>query len=488
VSLTTRLLVFFQAALAVVLVAFCAALYAAASWYVHHQADDATERAAATLVASVDIEADSVEWEPSDRDVAPGPGPLGDAVHWFITDARGSPVDRSAGTEAADLLAAAGTGTDLPTAPDGWLVTRRLVHPPNATGTQLTRDRTAEEVEKGEYPALVFTTGVRTGPLRAALNALAAGLAAVSLAIWLVAIGVGRWVCRKALRPVTDMAAAASRMRAEDAGDRLPPPGARGELDALHAAISGLVDRLRAAIGRERRFTAEASHQLRTPLATILGQVEVALRRPRPPEEYERVLGVVRRQAGDLSGCVEALLFLARADADAPPPSAEPIDLRAWVPELLDSFAAHPRRADLAFDPGTGPAVVAAHPPLLRQLVGNLIDNALKYSPAGSPVAVRLGRDDPGVKLVVEDCGPGIAPADVGHLFEPFFRGGDATRMGVTGTGLGLAVAARIAAAFGGRIDVSSRAGEGSRFVVTLPAATPTRVDEENFIPASRVS
>ncbi|HEY1188627.1 MAG TPA: HAMP domain-containing sensor histidine kinase, partial [Gemmata sp.] len=372
-SLTTRLLVFSQASLAVILLAFCSATYAAARWYVHHQAEDAAERSMATLVASVDIEPDSVEWEPTDRDVSLGPGPLGGTVYWYITDARGQPVDQSAAPGTADLISAAGADPGAAPTPDGWRVMRRLVNPPGALAAQLTRDRTAEEVEKGEYPALVFTTGVRTGPIRTTLSTLAIGLGGVAVVVWLAALAVGRSVCRRALRPVTEMASSARAMRAEDANSSLPPAGARGELEDLHAAISGLLDRLRAALGREKRFTAEASHQLRTPLGTILGHVDVALRRPRSPEEYERVLTVVHRQAGHLAQAVESLLFLARSEADAHPPALDVIDLGGWVAEFTAALVDHPRSADLAFEPGPGrPFLVAAHPQLLRELVWNL--------------------------------------------------------------------------------------------------------------------
>jgi signal transduction histidine kinase len=475
VSLTTRLLVFSQAALAVVLLAFCGTLSAVAHWYLNRQAAESAERAAATLVASVDIEPDSVEWEPSDRDVSLGPGPLGGTIHWYVTDASGTLVDRSPAPGTDSLIAA---GAE---AAGEWVMSRRVVHPPGASGDQLTRNRTAEEVEKGEYPALVLTTGVRTGPLRAALKTLASGLAGVSLAVWFAALALGRWVCRRALRPVTEMAEAARVMKAEDRNARLPPAGARGELEELHAAIGGLLGRLRAALGRERRFTAEASHQLRTPLGTILGQVEVALRRPRSREEYERVLSVVQRQAADLTRSVEALLFLARSDADAPAPPTDLIDLRQWLPAYIESLASHPRHSDLALAPGANePVWVAAHPPLLRELVGNLIDNALKYSRPGTPVVVRAAACDGKATLTVEDRGPGIAEPDLPHLFEPFFRAGSAS--GLPGSGLGLAVVARVASAFGGHARVENRPEGGARFTVTLPL----RVREENFTSASR--
>src|SRR5690606_21528677 len=120
--------------------------------------------------------------------------------------------------------------------------------------------------------------------------------------------------------------------------------------------------------------------------------------------------------------------FLARSDADAPPPPAEPIDLGRWLPEVLAGFAAHPRRADITLRPEPGAtAVVEAHPPLLRELVGNLVENALKYSPPGTPVVLRPGVGGGAVTVAVEDRGPGIPPADLPHVFEPFFRAGAAT-------------------------------------------------------------
>jgi signal transduction histidine kinase len=191
-------------------------------------------------------------------------------------------------------------------------------------------------------------------------------------------------------------------------------------------------------------------------------------------------LAVVRRQAAELTRSVEALLFLARSDADAPPPPTESIDLREWVPEFLATLAERSRHPDVAFRPAADRALcVEANPPLLRELVGNLIDNALKYSPPGTPVVIRAHADGESVALSVEDCGSGISPADLPHLFEPFFRSAKAT--GLPGSGLGLAVVARIAGAFGGRVAAENRPDGGSRFTVTLPA----RVDEGDFIPTS---
>jgi signal transduction histidine kinase len=423
-----------------------------------------------------------VEWEPSERTLSLGIGPFGGTLHWYITDANHHLVDRSPAQGSADLLAAVGTGTDALEFVDGWLVSRKLVHPPGASGALLTRERTEEEIEKGEYPALVFTTGIRIGPLRSILNTLALGLVAVSVVVWLAALVLARRVCRRALRPVTEMAEAARDMKANDVEARLPPPNSRGELEDLHLAISGLLDRLRSALGRERQFTAEASHQLRTPLATILGQVEVALRRPRDAKEYARVLEIVRQNALNLSQSVEALLFHGRSEADAPPPTLEPIELGEWTQQFLSAYETHARRADLSFElDRNDPIMVEAHVPLLKEMLANLIDNALKYSAPGTPIVVRVLSESNRAKVIVEDRGPGIAAGDLPHIFEPFFRSRNAEVGGIPGTGLGLAVVARIASAFQGRVEVKNRPQGGTQFTVVLPL----RVDKEEFISAS---
>src|SRR5262249_7637251 len=153
-----------------------------------------------------------------------------------------------------------------------------------------------------------------------ALRRLGWTLAGLSLAVWLVAAGLGRRLCRRALAPVAQMAGAARSIPATEPGQRLPVAATADELGDLGRAFNRLLDRLQEAFERQRRFTGEASHQLRTPLAVLLGQAEVALRRDRPPEEYRRVLTVIAEQAGRLHRLVEMLLFLARADAEAAVP------------------------------------------------------------------------------------------------------------------------------------------------------------------------
>jgi two-component system OmpR family sensor kinase len=267
---------------------------------------------------------------------------------------------------------------------------------------------------------------------------------------------------------------------------RLPDPGTGDELHDLADAFNGLLGRLHEAFSRQARFTGDASHQLRTPLAVMLGQVDVALRRERPAEDYKRTLRLVRDQAAHLGRIVEMLLFLARADAEARLPDRQVINLANWVREHLASDSTHPRAADLALDASAESISVRVHPPLLGQLLDNLLDNACKYSDPGSPVLVRVGRGPSGSALLsVSDRGTGIAPEDRPHLFDPFFRSPLARRLGRPGVGLGLTIAQRIASSFDGRIDAISPPEGGSEFVLTLPAAregmeASTAENEEN--------
>jgi signal transduction histidine kinase len=304
------------------------------------------------------------------------------------------------------------------------------------------------------------------------LNRLATVLAGLSFAVLMFALVAGRAICRRALGPVARMAAAARSMGAADFGERLPLTPVNDELADLGKSFNGLLDRLHESFERQRRFTGDASHQLRTPLAAILGQADVALRRDRPAEDYRQALAAVRQQASHLTRIVEALLFLARMEAEAGPPAAERLDLAAWAPEHLKSWAGNPRAGDFHIDgPGEGFAWVQVPPALLGELVNNLLDNALKYSERGTPVSVRLRREAGFVTLEVEDRGCGIDPSDLSGLFRPFFRSADARRRGIPGVGLGLAVTARLAKAFGGDISVTSEPGRGSTFQVRLPLA-----------------
>ena len=330
-----------------------------------------------------------------------------------------------------------------------------------------------EPPTKGKKPkkknaALVLSGGLPLEPLQATLRQLGWALGGLSAGIWLLAAVLGRWLCSRALAPVTRMAQTARSITAESLEQRLPVAATRDELADLGTSFNDLLARLQESFERQKRFTGDASHQLRTPLTAALGQIDVALRRERTPEEYRQVLSLVRGQAEQLRQIVESLLFLSRADAEAGLPDLEELDVAAWLRQHAELWSGA-RADDLHLENQAEPLWVKAHPALLGQLVDNLWDNAAKYSDPGTPIMVRLATADGQVLLTVEDAGCGIAADEIVHVFEPFYRSPQARRQGTSGVGLGLAVAQRIARVFGGSVTVDSKEGQGSRFSVRLP-------------------
>jgi heavy metal sensor kinase len=481
-SLTSRLSLFFLGMLGLVLIGFSATLYQLARAYLCRQADERLGAALHTLAAAVDVEPNGLEWERHQRQLTLGQDGGADQVRWQVRGFLGGREvlrDRSHNLGPEGLPLPAGMSpAEVEAAPveilwqeEPWRLARRRIEAsrPFDAGSRAKEQREAGEREQ-RLEALEITAGISLAPLRATLRSLAVALGGLSGGLWLLAAGAGLWLSRRALVPVTTMARAARAMNAADLDQRLPSPHTGDELEDLGRAFNGLLERLQESFERQRRFTGDASHQLRTPLTAMLGQVEVALRRPRSPEEYQRVLGVVKAESARLRQIVEMLLFLARADAEARLPDLQTLDLPRWLESHLDSWSAHPRAANLRVEAGPkGPLPVKAHPALLGQLVDNLLENACKYSEPGSPMRLRI-EDGPGVaSLSVEDTGCGIPAEDLPHIFEPFYRSAQARRLGQAGLGLGLAVAQRIALAFGGILTARSQVGKGSVFELRLP-------------------
>ncbi len=489
-TLASRLSAFFLAALALVLAGFSGTLYVLARTYLVGQLDERLQHALDTLEASVDIEPGGLEWEPADRQLRLGIEPGAGGVRWVVRDGGGGLVDHSANAE-PDNFPAAWAPRSWPASPGdgtvfgaagGWrLAARRL-----RLDDLLKRGRGHPDDQPGyevQYRALVLVAGLSPGPVEGTLDRLGLTLGGLSVGIWVLSLTAGRWLGRRALRPVSRMANAATAMTAADLGQRLPIPGTGDELDALGQAFNDLLERLHEAFARQhaaydgqRRFAGDASHQLRTPLAALMGQVQVALRRDRPPEEYRRVLERVRDEGLRLREIVESLLVLAQPRGEGPEPGQ--LDLAVWVPDQIRRWADHPRVTDLHAEVADdGPLVVRAHPLLLTQAIDNLLENACKYGPPVAPIVVRAWREGDSVMLGVEDRGPGPPAEDRSRVFEPFFRGEHARRKGVGGAGLGLAVARRIAATSGGTLDIRSRDGSGCLFYLRLPAADPGPAD-----------
>ena len=292
----------------------------------------------------------------------------------------------------------------------------------------------------------------------------------IPLGVALATVG-GALIARTALRPVDEMARAARRITAEDLGQRISLRGTGDELDRLAETLNEMLGRLAATFTEMRRFAADAAHELRTPLTALKGGIEVSLRAARSADAYRQVLTSSLEEVERLIRLAEDLLLLSRSAAGPESPRGR-VELE---PLLLELFDVGVRLAQ-----GTGvsvrlndvtPATVRGDALALHRAVLNLIENAVKYTPAGGKVELSLATEDGHASLAVQDTGIGIAPEDAGRIFEPFLRLDAARARETGGAGLGLAIARAIVLAHGGTLALRSEPGAGSSFIVRLPLA-----------------
>jgi signal transduction histidine kinase len=257
----------------------------------------------------------------------------------------------------------------------------------------------------------------------------------------------------------------------------LPVDHSNDELSRLAATLNAMIARLENSFIALRRFTADASHELKTPLTVLRAGVERAITTPNLPQDTLATLEETLQEIKRMTELVEALLTLARADEGIAPLHREPVDLREIVEEARETGELLAEEAGVRMEVATPvePVVVSVDATRIRQLILNLLTNAVKYTPAGGSVRLRLGPANGKLTVSVADTGIGIAPGDLPHIFDRFWRADSArTRTGERpGAGLGLAICKWIAEAHGGRIDVVSRPGRGTTFTVTLPWETP---------------
>jgi two-component system, OmpR family, sensor kinase len=305
----------------------------------------------------------------------------------------------------------------------------------------------------------------------------------------LLASAGGYLLARRALKPVATMSQQASKIDAANLHDRLAVVNERDELGVLAQSFNQLLDRLAHSMDQQRRFMADASHELRTPIAILRGEADVALSQPqRPVSEYRESLRILRDEARRLSQIVENLFTLARADAGNYPLTKT----RFYLDELLGECvraartlaAAKDIRLDLRSE---DELLVDADEALIRRMVLNLIDNAIKFSPAGGHVSVTARREGPRYVVAVKDAGIGIPSELQPRLFERFFRADKArTHQNdpSTGAGLGLAISRWIAEAHHGELKLLSSDERGSIFEASLQPA-PSNGSDTLQVPAS---
>ena len=288
------------------------------------------------------------------------------------------------------------------------------------------------------------------------------------LAVAMAAL-VGWLVTGRALRPVAAMADAAERIAGESSGSRLPVANPNDELGRLGRRFNDLLDRLDGTLTQQRRFLADAAHELRTPIARMLAGVELRLGDSPDAGRDRETLEAIHAELGRASSLVDELLQLARADAGSDGAILVPGYLDDVVTDALAAWepVARRRRIALTIDV-LEEAAARIDARLVARLLGVLVDNALRYTPEGGAVRVRVRRLAGRAVLEVEDTGHGIAPSDRAHVFERFYRGAEARRLAPGGSGLGLAIAAWIAHQHGATIEAMDAASGGALMRVTF--------------------
>jgi two-component system heavy metal sensor histidine kinase CusS len=352
---------------------------------------------------------------------------------------------------------------------------RTTVAPPDGFGMQAAASR--------RYRTLVTTAMVKGEPFRILVaqpldNTEATLRRSRTLLLWLapVVLGIaslgGYWISGRALAPVDEITRAAQSIGIQNLSGRLTVPATGDELQRLSQTWNAMLARLETAVKRLSQFTADASHELRTPIALIRTTAELTLRRERTPQTYREALRQIVAESERTARLIEDLLLLARADAGLPALPLERLELTPLVRDVCEQgqILAQARQLEISTEVPDEPIYVEANDPALRRLLLLLVDNAVKYTPAGGHITVSLGRDLRGATVAVHDTGIGIPGSALPHVFERFYRADESRNRDAGGAGLGLSIAKWIAERHNASLEAESVVGQGSTFRVRFPA------------------
>ncbi|GIE80392.1 two-component sensor histidine kinase [Actinoplanes philippinensis] len=351
-----------------------------------------------------------------------------------------------------------------------WLLVSESLHPVDElqqNSTVTLRDGTTRE-------ALAWQTDMVA---QASRELLIKGFSALA-AVGIVGIALAYAVTGRALRPLRDVTQTAQRLGEETLDQRIRYSGADGEVAELARTFDAMLDRLAAAFESQKRFVANASHELRTPLAVMRTEIDVTLSDDEADvAEFRRMAKVVRNASERANGLVDALLVLARSEAQSGRRLVRkvPADLSLSVQNALSAVKVEAERLKLEVTTDLGAAPVVGDPSLLDRLAGNLIENAIRYNHLLGRLWLRTESSGGQARLIVGNTGYEVEPGDVPGLFEPFRRGGW-ERTGSRGSGLGLSIVRAVCDAHGGTVSAVAQEGGGLEVTVALPAADTTPV------------
>jgi two-component system OmpR family sensor kinase len=471
----SRLTLWYTGVLALVLIVFAAAAYAYLARAVRARTDQSLADTVHTLALNftAEFEEDQTDdhaaeevardfqftdrqafiFDEQGRAVASSEAPAGGRGRDRWPDA--APLTQSL---AGLVEAARGSGRAYSTAHFGWGSVRAYVERASSHGrtffVAVAQSRHGQEEELGRVRRAFY--------------------AAVPVALLLTGLG-GYFLARKSLAPVIEMGDRAAHINAANLGARLPVGNERSELGRLAGTFNELLARLDVSFEQQRRFMADASHELRTPVAIVCGESEVSLSQAaRSSEEYRESLTILHEEGRRLTRIVEDLFTLARADAGQYGLVTITFYLDETVAECVRavrSLAAQ-HRVGLAYRHDGGELPLRGDEGLVRRMILNLLDNAIKYTPAGGEVGVELARAESVYTIRINDTGAGINEEARPHIFERFYRADKARSRGGgagSGAGLGLSIASWIAEAHGGRVTLERTGERGSTFLITLP-------------------
>ena len=472
-SIRCRLTLWYGAALAVVLLLFCIATF----WSVKRTLVARTDAVLREELREICLEIEISTSEDLFAEAARSRFYHHDAYDFAVRRADGRIVFLSAGLQRADA---------------GILFEAGLSDTVHFAGYETPDDRGLRGAgvrQQSPFGLLEVMSVTALLPLSGELDSLQSIMLLLYPPSLLFALLGGYLLAGRALNPVRDLVVAANAISIDSLDQRVRVVNEHDEIGQMAGTLNALIARLESAVQEIKRFTADASHELRTPIAALRTEAELALSRYRTPAEYVRALHVVVAEATQLSRLADQLLELSRNDAGVPLSRLSPVSLPDALDDVIERYQLMACEAGIGMDVECHlDCTVMADEVRLRQVFANLVENAIKYSNAGGQVSIRTEQHAEQVVVAIEDNGIGIAAEHVPHLFERFYRVDTGRSSATGGTGLGLAIAHAAVRAFDGEIVIHSELHRGTTVAVRLPTTITAAFSKVEFTDAPLAS